>query len=358
MLGRRRLALGGGAAAAVFAAGSSGGAGGRHAAAQTRDLTIVSWGGAYQDAQREVYFRPFAQRTRTRLLEETWDGGIDVLRQRVASGTNAWDLVQVEGDELLLGTAEGLFEPLDWDAIGGRDNYIPEAVSPCGVGAILRSFVLAWNRARLPDEAAPRGWADLFDIRRIPGKRAFRQGPKTTLEIALLADGVAPGDVYRLLGTRAGVDRAFRRLDSIRSELVFWERGSQPPLWLANGEVVLSVAYNGRIWAANADAGHNLGLLWTHHLMALDSWVVMKGSPNLSRAQEFLRFAGRPEVQVDLPPRIPYGMTARGVNERLPPHVVLRMPTGHLDQGVRISDRFWAAHRDALTRRFEHWLGA
>ncbi len=53
--------------------------------AQGRDLTVVSWGGAYQDAQREVFFRPFQQQLRTRMLEETWDGGIGVLRSRIAS---------------------------------------------------------------------------------------------------------------------------------------------------------------------------------------------------------------------------------------------------------------------------------
>jgi putative spermidine/putrescine transport system substrate-binding protein len=355
MLGRRRLALGGGAAtAAVLVAG----AGARRAAALTRDLTIVSRGGAYQDAQREAYFRPFAQRTQTRILEETWDGGIDVLRQRAASGASTWDLVQVEGEELLLGTAEGLFEPLDWEAIGGRDAYIPQAVHTHGVGAVLYSVVLAWDRTRLAEGAAPRGWADLFDIRRIPGRRALRRGPKTTLEIALLADGVAPGKVYPLLRSGEGVERAFARLNAIRSELVWWEHGSQPPLWLASGEVVLSVADNGRIWAANAaEGGRDLGLLWTGHLVAVDSWVVMKGSPNLARALDFLRFAGRPEVQAELPPRIPYGVTARGAAERLPPHVALRLPTAHLEQGLWISDRFWLEHLDALARRFNDWLG-
>ncbi|MBW8268387.1 ABC transporter substrate-binding protein [Caldovatus aquaticus] len=354
MPGRRGLVLGSGAAAAVAAAGPP--LLGR-AAAQARDLTIVSWGGAYQDAQREVFFRPFAQRTRTRILEETWDGGIGVLRARVASGANTWDVVQVEGHELLLGAAEGLFEPLDWDAIGGRDAYVPEAVHPCGVGAVLSSLVLAWDRARLPEDAAPRGWADLFDTRRFPGRRALRRGPRTTLEIALLGDGVPPGEVYRLLGTRAGVERAFARLDSIREALGWWERGSQSPLWLASGEVTLGAAYSGRIWAANAGGGRDLGLRWSGHLFAMDFWVVMKDSPNRAQALEFLRFVGRPEVQAELPPRIPYGMTARGVNERLPPQVAQRLPTAHLDQGLRISDAFWAAHLDALTRRFERWLG-
>jgi spermidine/putrescine-binding protein len=142
------------------------------ARAQGRDLTVVSWGGAYQDAQREVFFRPFQQQTRTRMLEETWDGGIGVLRGRVTSGANTWDVVQVESEELLLGADEGLFEPMDWAAIGGRDAYIPQAVNDFGVGAILYSFILAFDRARMPQ--GPATWAEFFDTARFPGKRGLR----------------------------------------------------------------------------------------------------------------------------------------------------------------------------------------
>ena len=32
---------------------------GSQALAQSRDLNVVSWGGAYQDGQKEVFFKPF-----------------------------------------------------------------------------------------------------------------------------------------------------------------------------------------------------------------------------------------------------------------------------------------------------------
>jgi putative spermidine/putrescine transport system substrate-binding protein len=321
-----------------------------------RDLTIVSWGGAYQDAQREVFFRPWSQLRGQRILEETWDGGVALLRERIASGTNSWDLVQVEGEELLIGCEEGLFEPIDWDAIGGREQYVPQAVSECGVGAIQYAFVLAWDRARLTQ--APRGWADLFDVQRFPGRRALRRGPKTTLEIALLGDGVAPADVYALLATDAGAARAFRRLDSIRSDLVWWERGSQPALWLASGEVALSSAYNGRIAAANLLDGHDLGVVWEQNLFALDSWAIMKGTPNRDRALDFLRFAGDATVQARLPARIPYGVTARAATGLLPNPIAAALPNApqNARTALQIDDRFWLLHLDRLDARFTAWI--
>src|SRR6185295_17811667 len=194
--------------------------------AAARDLTVVSWGGAYQDAQREVYFKPFMA-TGAKMVEESWDGGVGTLRTKVKGGNNNWDVVQVESDELLIGCEEGLYEKLDWTKPGGRDKYLPDAVNDCGVGAIVYSFVLAYDGDKIKSDP-PKNCADFFNLQKWPGKRSLRKGPKTTLEIALLADGVAPKDVYKTLATEAGVERAFKKLDQIKGSMVWWEKGSQP----------------------------------------------------------------------------------------------------------------------------------
>jgi putative spermidine/putrescine transport system substrate-binding protein len=245
---------------------------------------------------------------------------------------------------------------MDWAAIGGRDAYIPQAVNDFGVGAILYSFVIAFDRARTPQ--GPGSWAEFFDSARFPGKRGLRRGPKTTLEIALMADGVPPDQVYAVLGTPAGVDRAFRRLDAIKADLAWWERGAQPAQWLAAGEVAMTNAYNGRIAAANTTDGRNFAIVWAGNLYTIDSWVIMKGSPNRARALEFLKFVGQPAVQAGLPPKIPYGVTARGANERLPPALLAELPTApaNMAGALQISDRFWLDNLDRLTQRFNTWV--
>src|SRR5947207_13018421 len=106
-------------------------------AAQARDLTAVSWGGAYQDAQKKVYFEPFKKAMGIPMNDESWDGGIGVLRGKVQGGAATWDVVQVESDELAVGCEEGLFEKMDYSRIGGEAAYMPPSVNPCGVGAIL-----------------------------------------------------------------------------------------------------------------------------------------------------------------------------------------------------------------------------
>ena len=242
------------------------------AAAAARDLTVVSWGGAYQDAQRDVYFKPFMA-TGVKMAEESWDGGVGTLRTKVKGGNNNWDVVQVESDELLIGCEEGLFEKLDWAKLGGKDKYLPDAVNDCGVGAIVYSFVLAYDGDKIKTDP-PKNWADFFNLQKWPGKRAA-QGPDDAGDRAS-GRRRRPQDVYKTLATDAGVERAFKKLDRSEGSMVWWEKGSQPPQLLASGEVVMTDAYNGRIATANEKDKKNFKIVWTNNLYTIDSWVIMR----------------------------------------------------------------------------------
>ncbi|MGO9774695.1 MAG: ABC transporter substrate-binding protein [Roseiarcus sp.] len=334
------------AAAAVAAVAGS---------AAARDLTVVSWGGAYQDAQKTVYFAPFTVQTKIAMVDEPWDGGVGTLRAKVQSGKADWDVVQVESDELAVGCEEGLYEKLDWAKIGGKDAYIPDAVNDCGVGAIFYDFVLGYDKDKLKD--APSGWADFFDAKKFPGKRALRGGPKTTLEIALMGDGVAPKDVYKVLATPEGVDRAFKKLDTIKGDLIFWKSGAQPPQLLASGEVALTSVYNGRIDAANRNDHRNFGMVWNGALYTMDSWVILKGSPNLAAAYTFLDFVGKPENEAKLPDAIAYGVPNKKANALINPDrlKVLGTAPENIANAVPIDVAFWLENSDRLSERFNKW---
>lgn len=323
--------------------------------AEARDLTIVSWGGAYQDAQREVYFRPFTKATGIPIKEDSWDGGIGILRSKIESGSNTWDLVQVESEELLIGCEEGLFEKINWDLIGGKDHYIPQSVSECGVGAILYNIVLAWDKDKF--QGTPT-WADFWDVAKYPGKRGLRRGVKMNLEIALMADGVAPGDVYKTLSTPEGVDRAFRKLDQLKPYIVWWQAGAQAPQILGSGDVLMTSAYNGRIAAANDSEHRHFGIQWNGSLNTVDSWIIMKGSPNAKQAYEFLKFVSDSKRQGQLTQKIPYGGIAKGANDGLPAELVKNSPSNpeNLKVSLTIDENFWRDNLDKLSQRFNAWL--
>lgn len=321
-----------------------------------RDLTVTSWGGSYQAAQRELYFEPYQKQTGIKLVEDTWDGGIGVLRTK-AQGTPVWDVVQVETDELVLGCEEGILEPMDWQALGGKDKFLPAAVHECGVGAIVWATVLAYDGAKFPS-AGPNSWADFFDTQKFPGKRGLRKGPRQALEFATMAQGVPPAEVYAALRAPGGIDKAFAKLDAIKKDLVFWEAGAQPPQLLASGELVMTSAYNGRITAANRHDKRNFKIAWpAGFVYQIDSWVVLKNSPLKAKAFELVTFLTRPENQAKLPAKIPYGPTHVDGAKLVPAEFAADIPSApqNLAHGVFFDAGFWVENVERLTERFNAW---
>jgi putative spermidine/putrescine transport system substrate-binding protein len=327
------------------------------APAMARDLTVVSWGGNYQDAQREIYFKPFAEKLGKPVLDEAWDGGFGVLQSKVKAGAPNWDVVQVEAEELALGCADGLFEKIDWDKMGGKDKFLDSAVDDCGVGAIVWSTAIAYDGAKLAD--GPKSWADFWDVQKFPGKRALRKGAKYTLEFALMADGVKPAEISDVLATPEGVDRAFKKLDELRPHLVWWEAGAQPLQLLASGEVAMASAYNGRITGINRTEGKDFKVVWPGSIYAVDSWVVLKDAENKDAAQDFIAFASQPEEhQVKLPKFVAYGLPNKDAAGQVPAEFAAELPTNeaNMTESVALNVDFWIDNSEALTERFNAWL--
>ena len=329
---------------------------GGQALAQSRDLNIVSWGGAYQDGQKEVFFKPF-NATGTKLTDESWDGGLGVLRTKIKGGNNTWDVVQVEADELEVGCDEGLYEMLDASKIGGAGRYLPGAVHACGVGAIIYNLILAYDGDKL--KTAPSSWSDFFDTKKYPGKRSIRNGAKWNLEVALIADGVSSKEVYKVLRTPEGLERAFKKLDTIKGDLVFWKSGAQPPQMLAAGDVVMTTAYNGRITAANEKDKKNFRMVWKDTPYTMDSWVIMKGTAQKANAEKLLEYLGRPENQAKLPKYVRYGVTAAAAGPMIDKSLLSDLPTNpdNLKQAFAEDVKFWIDNGDKLAERWTRWSG-
>ena len=327
------------------------------APAAAADLAVTSWGGLYQDAQRKVYFEPFKQETGLELVEDVWNGGVGAIRAKVEGGGGEWDVVQVEAEELVLGCEEGLYEEIDWEAVGGKDQFIDAAVDDCGVGTIVWSTALTYDGDKITQDP-PQSWADFWDTEKYPGKRGLRRGPKYALEFALMADGVPPDEVYDVLRTPEGVDRAFAKLDEIKDDVIWWEAGAQPLQLLATGEVVMTSAYNGRVSAANKAEGRNFQVVWPESIYAVDSWVVLRDSPNRDAAFQFIAFASQPERQAELPKSIAYGVTHKEAAAQIDPELLKDLPTApdNLEGALQIDTEFWVENIEPLTQRFTSWL--
>lgn len=326
--------------------------------AEARDLTVVSWGGEYQNAQRQFMFKPFTDLSGVPVVDEYWEGGIGNLRSRIQSGNNTWDVVQVEAEELAIGCEEGLFEKIDLAKVGGADRYLPGTTHECGVGAVIYNVVLAYDTAK--GGPAPTGWGDFFDLKKFPGKRAIRNGPKWNLEIALLGDGVPADKLYEVLATPEGVDRAFAKLDSIKKDLLFWKSGAQPTQMLAAGDVVMTTTFNSRITASNEGDGTKFGIVWPGSIYTMDSWVIMKGTPKLEQSEALVEFMTRAEAQAAIVPMNRSGPTNKDSNKFIDAKYMADLPSNPENFKAAIPDSpdFWIDHFDDLNERWAAWASA
>ena len=223
--------------------------------AAARDLTAVSFGGAYGAAQKEHMVDPYIAATGNNVLFEDYSGGIAEIKAQVEAGNIQWDVVDIEVIDLERACSEGLLEIIPRDILppgddgtpAGEDFFEEALANECGVGVIFWTIIYAYNTETIQG-GTPSTIQDFFDTETFPGKRAMRKRPQVNLEWALIADGVARDQVYETLATDEGQARAFAKLDTIRDDLVWYESWSQAPQLLNDGGAVLVQSANGRIF--------------------------------------------------------------------------------------------------------------
>jgi putative spermidine/putrescine transport system substrate-binding protein len=340
--------------------------------ANAADLTIVSWGGAYTKSQVEAYHKPWMAESGHNIISEDYGGGIAEIKAQVESGNVTWDVVDVELSDAIRACDEGLLEVIDHsilpaapDGTPATEDFLPGTLHDCAVANIVWSSVYVYDSSKVRNWNAPKTMGDFFDTVAYPGKRGMRKSPKVTMEFALIADGVPVSEVYDVLGTEAGVERAFAKLDTIKDDVIWWEAGAQPPQLLADGEVIFTTAWNGRVFNAVAAEDQSFEMVWDGQIYDLDLWVIPKGSKNVEAALDFVAFSTATEQLANQASWISYG-PARASS-------VAKIGTYHADASINMADHmptapanfmnalqndfeFWADNSDELNERFNSWL--
>ena len=317
------------------------------AAARDDSIVFTSWGGTTQDAQKKDWAEPFSKATGIRVEQ---DGPTDYgkFKAMVDAGNVTWDVVDVEYDFAVKAAHDGLLEPIDYSVVN-RAVIDPRFATNHSVGSFYYSFVLGYNKTAVGSKT-PQRWADLFDAKAFPGQRAFyKWSAPGVLEIALLADGVPPNKLYPL-----DLDRAFKKLDSIKSHIVWWGGGAQSQQLLASGEASLGMFWNGRIFALQ-QSGANVGLSWTQNLTTADMLVVPKGSRRKADAMKFLAFATSAGPQAAFARDTAYAPINVNSEKLMDKAAVAMLPDQHTEGQVNLDMQYWAAHRDEIAKRWYAW---
>jgi putative spermidine/putrescine transport system substrate-binding protein len=333
-------------------------------------LTVVTWAGQYGHAQASALLVPFARRSGVDVRIAEYDGGTAELARQVAANEYAWDVVDLELPDAVAACRQGLLEPMDAAALPAGPNGTPAArdflagaIGPCWIGSVVYSQVIAYDPRRFAG-GEPSSLADFFDLKKFPGPRALRRsGPKFNLEMALLADGVASGEVYAALSTPQGVARALAKLDTIRGALV-WSSSDDPPVrMVADGRAAFTTVLNGDVFDA-VTHGSRLSVIWDRQLYEFEAFGIPKGNPKRSLAMDFIRFATQAENLGAVASWVPYGPARAsalpyvGDNPDLKIAMRPHLPTTpeHFATAFAINDQWWRLHGADVEVLWQAWL--
>ncbi|NJM34992.1 MAG: extracellular solute-binding protein [Rhodomicrobium sp.] len=329
-------------------------------------LKIATWGGAYGESQQRAFFAPFTSRFGYRIETATYDGDYAALQKQGAAPE--WSLVDLNGEAASRACKEGLLEPLDQGILERApsgatvaEDFLPAAIHPCAIGSVAWSAVIVYDK-RLKQK--PQSLTDFFDVKKIPGKRSLPRQPRYTLELALMADGVKPEEVYAVLATMEGQDRAFAKLSTIKDDIVWWDKPSEVFGRISDKQAVMGLGFNGRAFMAIVAGREPLEILWDRQIYALDYWAIPRGAPHQDAARAFIRFATSPGPLADQTRWLPYGPARLSAVELAGKHSELDLemkpflPTyaPNLANALAFDGDWWAENEAALQARFADWV--
>ncbi len=322
---------------------------GEAASGETGEVVFVSWGGAYQQAQTSAFLDPYADQTGVDVIQ---DEPVDYAKliAMVESGDVTWDVVDVESD-FGIGSSTEFLEPIDYSIVP-KDAIIPGQATDYRVGNIFYGMVIGFNTDTFGEDG-PQSWADFFDTEKFPGTRMLpRTANKYAFEVALIADGVAPEDLYPL-----DYERATKVLDRIKDDVVFWETGAQSAQIMADGEAEIGMIWNGRLQTA-IDEGAPLGIEWNQHIALFDYLVVPKGSPNVDEAMQLIAYMLSDENAHRISDFISYAPTNTNTFDKVTPEKadVLASFEDRPALGFTVDDIWWDANKAEAVEAYDSWL--
>jgi putative spermidine/putrescine transport system substrate-binding protein len=310
-------------------------------------MTFTSFGGVYQEAQRLGWLEPYAELTGV-TWQESEESSNATIKAQVEAGDVTWDVVDV-GNDFGLEAHADLLEPLDYTLIK-RDEILDGFAGDYRVADITYGVALAYNTEQTAG-VVPESWADFFDTTKIPGKRGlWRYSEGGVFEFALMADGVAPADLYPL-----DIPRAIAKLDTIKDDIVWWGSGAESQELIGSGEIAMSMIWNGRGWSAKNQDNKPVEIQWNQQILTADYFVVPKGTPNKQAAMEFIAWATCANNNAAPSERIPYGPTNK--NSTANPAMVADLAVTNADDNTAyFDDEYLIDNFDEIEGAFQAWV--
>lgn len=311
-------------------------------------LVYVSYGGAFQDAQAEAWQTGYTEETGIE-FENTSPSDMAQIRAMVDANATSWDVVDTNAyfPNQFCGQ---YFEEIDKSGID-TSQFEEGSVSDCAVPAERFALLLVYNTDTYGANP-PTSLADYLDTSNFPGQRASTREVSTgLLESVLIADGVAPDQLYPL-----DLDRAFAALDTIRSQTTFAENNGALQQLVSDGQADMALVVSARALTIARD-GVPIEPVWGTTVTTFNSLTIPKGSPNIEEAQKFIAYATQPEQSArfaELSGTSPANLDAT------PDYDETAEKFNAFEEGrtttVQLDAKWWSENVSDVQNRFTTWL--
>lgn len=320
-------------------------------------LHVTTWQGEYGRAQAAAQIIPYgvANRVDTRIAQ--WAGDLDEIRRAVKTSRYTGDVYDLELPAAITACREGLLEPLDAaslppgeDGTAAAQDFYPGMIGECFAATAIYAQMVVCDGCDMPEDVG-----QVFAAVAQGDTIALQRQAKVNLEMALLADGVLPDQVYATLATPEGVARAFARLDTIKANILWWESVNEPVMMLKEERARFATALTGEVYKAQ-----NLTIM-PQQFYEADVLAVPRGTPRKEMALDYIRYAtgsaplaGMARFAPFMPPR----RSALALVQKLPPGpqaAFVLSQKGMLERSFAIDNEWWREHGDALEARFRFW---
>jgi putative spermidine/putrescine transport system substrate-binding protein len=317
-------------------------------AALTGEVVFADYGGPTNESRQISFFDSFDEESGATVTSAVLEDSI--LYDMLGGEDGPYDLVQVAPD-IILNYADGLATRPDSVPV---NDTMPELAQDYAVGGFVYGIAQGWLTETFAD-GGPQDWADFFDTETYPGKRAWPGSAwnvDASYEIALLADGVAPEDLYPL-----DIERAQAKLDTIRDDLVFYESYAETQTLLTSGTASIAVTVTGQ-FVSLINQGVDVTIQWNEAFPSASMFVVPATAPNQDNAWALGAWMADPERQKVFVERTGYGPATSDVFDLLDSDTIALLPNSdeHLAISVSRSDEYLAEHLEEMVTSYGEWL--
>ena len=311
-------------------------------------INVTCWGGDYEKGIRDIFADPFTAETgiAVRLIN---NADLTKMKVQVDSKNVQWDVFDSVGPQITAGAKQGLWMPIDEKIVNRSDLIAKGGVDY--VGTYLFAGGIGWDPKRFAQGKHPTDFKEFWDVKRFPGKRGLRPRISEVLEMALVADGVAPDKLYPL-----DVERGFKSLDRIKPDVQRWiETTPETIALLVNQEVDFDYTYLSRVLPAQKN-GTSVQFSLTQTINSLEYLAVPKGCPNPQAAMKYLAFCLRADRQAAFSSRLNFAPNTRSALALVEKNARATLPDLTNPRNVILNDAWWADNYDTLQKRFTEWM--